>query len=72
MFLSRHVFVNVALGAMYVPSGTDTSATNCAQLQFENATGRVKDEAEAGKKERISPRIKIVEARVKRCFIRAS
>jgi hypothetical protein len=55
MFFSRHVFVNAAFGANVVPSGTVTSATNCAQSQVVAAeTGWVFDAA--GTNERASAR----------------
>jgi hypothetical protein len=37
MFLRRQVFVKAVPGAKLVPSGTVTSATNCAQSQVESA-----------------------------------
>ena len=37
MFFNRQVFVNVAPAAKLVPSGTVTSAINCAQSQTDDA-----------------------------------
>ena len=37
MFFKRQVFVKTALGAKEVPSGTVTSAMNCAQSQVDKA-----------------------------------
>jgi hypothetical protein len=37
MFFMRQVFVNIAPGPKVVPSGTVTSAMNCAQSQVDKA-----------------------------------
>jgi len=67
MFLNRQVFVNVAFASNSEPSGTVTSATNCAQSQV--AADTPVGNASAGTDENTNAINNIVEVILIRDFI---
>src|SRR5688572_16403531 len=72
IFFNLHVFLNVAPGSYLVPSGTVTSAMNCARSVHACAAETLAGNAAAGKADNTSANNNRVETTLTRDFIGSS